>query len=1421
MKTTKSLDIVCKYEFKLFGVGRCLKSIGYKFVKFLLCIFLISNYFVTNAQPNENDFKKINIEIDGEEVFDVFVITQDHQGYIWLVTNLGLVRYNGLEGKKYDITRDNFSFSTDDNIYSLYVDHLGDLWIGANSGLSKYNPGSDSIYHYPSFIDDIKLSMIRSITEDNNNNIWIGTGNDGLFRYERESDSIARVLHGSSDSLTLVNDRINNLLVDQNNNLWIAANSNKASTGSGLIRYNIGTGKIKQFLHDSSDPNRLKDNWISSLFEDQQGQILIGTSKCGFHIYNPKNESLTRQNINANSPNQLHAPYSEDKVFGNEPYVRIIHQDQNGGYWIGTTGKGVNYFNTRTKTFSNYNFNLVNPELLWSIYEDRQGNLWLGGIMGSGLFRTDLFARKYHLNTNFSNVGRAYESPLNPGVLWVGSHETGLSKMNLTTNKIINYLHNEDNIKSIGHNWVRSIYQENKRILWVGLGNGGAYGGHDGKGGVGRMDIEAETFTHFKLTRDDDGQDDFSYTVYNICEDKEGHLWLGAGPGGIFRSDKDKKEFKHFKIFKNDSLSGAVYLNIVRIDSSGDLWTSDFAGDGTLYLYDRKEDKFNPYLKGFKMYNLLIDDKGWLLISTWEKGLLHLNPVDCTYTQYTKKDGLPSNEGLDIVKGENGVFWVNTRVGPAKFDTKTGEISPVGLPKHRYNTGIFKASDNQIYLGSNNGLSSFYPDQVLGNPYPPQVSISDLLISEKNYLSGKNDSDELSFSHNQNDIAFKYIGLHFSTPEKNQYQYMLKPLDDEWINAGFERTVRYANLSPDSYNFQVKATNSDGVWSEKTDAVQFTINPPWWLTWWAYTIYFFVTIIAIYGIRKYELNRIRLKNQLNLESVTSEKLRELDQVKSRFFANISHEFRTPLTLILGQISNTLSNKLDSKIKNNLEVANRNAQRLLHLINQLLDLSKIESGSMNVKSVHADIVLFTKNIFFSFESLAAGKNIFLNCKCDHDRIEINYESEKLEKVFLNLLSNAFKFTPEGGKIEIAIMCPPLSVFDNKVSANRFIEIIISDTGIGIPAENIPHLFNRFYQVDNSTTREHQGTGIGLALSKELVELHGGKISVASKVGAGSTFTVQLPFENGDIINGKSLKIEKELSKSVNDKEAIINDSLFLDEIDLSSTKTSNIKENNKEIILVVEDNSDVRNYITEQLTNDFQIFEAEDGQEGISLAKTHTPDLIITDVMMPKVDGYQLTTDLKQDEKTSHIPIIMLTAKAEFDSKIEGFKTGADDYIIKPFSAKELLVRVKNLIATRRQLRRQFSKATIIKPSDVTAVSVDQQFLKKIITTVERYIENEQFSVDKLAEEANMSVSQLNRKLRALIDQPAGRLIRSMRLQRAADLLKKESGTIAEICYQVGYNDQTSFTRAFKKQFGDSPSKYKIKIKKNNDKPLLS
>ena len=497
----------------------------------------------------------------------------------------------------------------------------------------------------------------------------------------------------------------------------------------------------------------------------------------------------------------------------------------------------------------------------------------------------------------------------------------------------------------------------------------------------------------------------------------------------------------------------------------------------------------------------------------------------------------------------------------------------------------------------------------------------------------------------------------------------------------------------------------------------------------------------------------------------------------------------------------MSSNLETKEKGKLQVANRNARRLLTLINQLLDLSKLEAGSMELNAEQHNIVSFLKSILFSFESLAESKKISLKFESDSETIPLTFDADKMEKIICNLISNAFKFTSENGEIKLTA---------NIISSS--VEIKIIDNGAGIPSDSLPHIFNRFYQVDGSSTREHEGTGIGLALTKELVELHKGQISVNSKEGEGTEFKITFPVGDLKSLNDKTIK----LSANDSAQDNILTD-VEISEAELLPTfdhqppspelQLPRLK-NNQEIILIVEDNLDVRAYIREQLENDFKIIEAGNGEEGISIAQNEIPDLIITDVMMPKMDGYKFSKAIRSDEKTSHVPIIMLTAKAGLDDKILGLETGVDDYLTKPFSAKELKVRVKNLIYQRKQLRKRFSTSTIIKPAEVTSISVDQTFLNKVINTIETHFEDEQFSVDKLADGMNMSVSQLTRKLNALVDQPPGQLIRSFRLQRASDLLKQNAGTVAEICYKVGFNDQAYFSRAFKKQFGCSPSDYK-------------
>ncbi len=533
----------------------------------------------------------------------------------------------------------------------------------------------------------------------------------------------------------------------------------------------------------------------------------------------------------------------------------------------------------------------------------------------------------------------------------------------------------------------------------------------------------------------------------------------------------------------------------------------------------------------------------------------------------------------------------------------------------------------------------------------------------------------------------------------------------------------------------------------------------------------------------------KIEVTLNELKVAQAQLQELDKLKSRFFANISHEFRTPLTLILGQIESIMSGNIGMKEKGKLQVADRNAKRLLILINQLLDLSKLESGSMKLKAEQYNIVSFLKSLFYSFESLAESQNISLKFESEYKHIPVVFDPDKMEKIFYNLISNAFNFTESKGEIEVCL---------NVIDFNA--EIRIKDSGIGIPSDRLPHIFDRFYQVDGSATRKHEGTGIGLALTKELIELHKGSISVNSKEYEGSEFIIQLPLGDFAIAEDEFIKLQHQ--SSLQDK------GFNLTETEEKNSEMDFSGSENDKIILIVEDNPDVRNYIRELLERDYKVIEVSNGEEGLLMAEDEIPDLIVTDVMMPEMDGFQFSKKIRKNEKTSHIPLIMLTAKAGFEDKIEGLESGIDAYITKPFKAKELTVQIENLLKQRRLLRDRFRKSFNIKPSEVSAISADQVFLQKIIWKIEKHIGDFQFSVEQLAEHLNMSISQLNRKLNALIGQPAGQLMRSLRLQRAADLLKRNSASVSEICYNLGFNDQAYFSRAFKKQYGCSPTAYK-------------
>ncbi len=1404
-----------------------------------------------SAQERAPHLQHLTIE-DGLSQSAIFALMQDRQGFIWIGTKDGLNQYDGyhftvFQHNPFDSTTLSSNFVT-----AIFEDSRGYLWVGTREGgLNRMDRNNEQFRHYrhnsqhPGSPSD---NRITAITEDKSGTLWIGTVRE-LNRLpgkeiEKKSPVFQKLAHDPQNPHSLSHNSVEALLVDSEGFLWVG-------TRQGLNRLNLSQPARLNFQFDRFDAGppgsgKLLDDCIFSIYQSARGTIWVGTIS-GLNRLQKNSHTFTQ------FPNRYHI---YRKGWG---AISDMEEDPTGKLWL-TTPDELMIFNPATGQYQTMKNDPLNPASLSSnglsrIIRDRSDVLWIG-TNGYGLNLFDTKAERfftYRRPRNFkSRISRFSITAIledNQENLWIGADV--LYRWNRHTGNLISFETDSHHPRDFGNTGIWSMVLDENGMLWAA-----------GYEGLYRYTLTSGTYRHF-TARADSNRGLMEKVALNVFLDRDGFLWV-ATENYFSRYNTATDRFTHYR-YRRRPATRAVSFTDTYQDREGIFW---LATDGGLVRFDPKTEIFRYYVNNPADSNSLSNNvvlsicesvnepEKILWLGTAGGGLNRFYKKEERFDHITETQGLPNNVIYGILPDELGNLWLSTNRGVSRFTPATGEIRNFdvndGLQSNEFNTGAyFKSRSGEMFFGGIQGLTYFFPARIMDNPHIPNVVITGLRIFNREVTPEIapdvlqkviTRSKEITLSYRQNVVTFEFAALDYSTSSRNQYAYKMEGFNDDWIFNGVSRNATFTNLPPGKYIFRVKGSNNDGIWNENGASLIVMVAPPPWRTWWAYLFYGMAILGALYGIRRYELNRIRLKNRLKVEQVAGDKLRELDQMRTQFFANISHEFRTPLTLILGQIDRVLSTASNREEKNRLEIALRNAHRLLRLINQLLDLSRLEAGSMPLKAVPANIIPFLKNVFYAFESLAEEKHISLEFHCSRHSIRVNYEPDKLEKVFFNLLANALKFTPEGGKIEVAVDSsskpsqPLLTAVPDY--GTKFIEIMVKDTGIGIPAEQLPHIFNRFYQVDSTSTREQEGSGIGLALAKELVELHGGEIGVVSKESEGTTFTVRLPLEldippapplKGEIGDspigqvglripqgGRSdLEIEPFEQTAASEIQHLITN-------ETTRQNTANHKSatrlSTSDIVLIVEDNPDVRAYIYEQLITDYRVLEAENGEEGLKRAREEIPDLIITDVMMPKMDGYQLTGILKKDEKTCHIPIIMLTARAGLDDKIAGLETGADDYLLKPFSARELTVRVANLIDLRCQLRKRFKQQTVVKPEEITAIPMDQAFLEKVLGTIEQEMSEEVFDVNSLANSIGMSISQLNRKLRALIDQPAGHLLRSMRLQRAADLLKQNTGTVAEICYQVGFGDQANFTRAFKKQFGVAPGMYRKGSKRWGSKP---
>ncbi len=1353
-------------------------------------------------------------------------ILQDHLGYMWFGTQNGLVRYDGYNMKVYQPDpKDSLSIS-DRQIYALYEDKSGTLWVGTEKGgLNHFDRKTETFTKYEIDSHDsasIDISFVLSIYEDKTGNLLFGT-ESGLFLVNRQTESFRHIGEMFKyENIKSINHFYRAIIASRlTGNLYV-------SMGNKILVYDAKN----EFLILNKINAGSEDNLgvIRSFYQDVDGTIWIGHRK-GLAKFNSfKNTIVNYQPVPS-------IQYNVENDFGS------VIEDKDGfiwcaGIWNRGNLPGLVCFNTRNEQFKSYKSDpdkqsSLSTNIVWSVYKDRSGVLWVGTGWG-GLNKWD--KNKYKFKRFSSDAHNPNSEPFNSvytiiedreGTIWFGT-DNGLNSYNRFTNKFKNYKYNSvDKDNSVLH-----ISKDESGVIWFGTTTKG----------LGKFDISSSSF-HFYSNIRNDSTSISNNQVPFILQDNNDVLWVGTWGGGLNKFNKKTGKFTRLKLFPfSENQITSIYN-----DRKGELWIG--TDDDGLNELNRADETLKSFDLGgapsaTSITTIYEDKKGNFWVGTYQSGI-HLFDRSQKLSVYniTEKDGLANNYIRSILEDKSGTLWIGTERGLSRFDPATNNIKNYftqdGFEGNRYNYNGSMTSTGDMLFGTDDGFIIFNPDSIKDDPTPPQIVISNVSLFNKPRRKLKFDGfiselKELDLSYDENDLRFDYVGLHFGDPQKNKYKYQLEGFDKDWVDAGTQRNATYTNLDAGEYVFKVTACNCDGVWNEEGASLKIIIPPPFWATWWVYAFYFIVLGSILYGIRKYEMNRQLWKHRLELETVEAVKYKEINRMKSHFFANISHEFRTPLTLILGPSENILTEAPSENTIKQAGAIKRNANRLLGLINQLLDLSKLEAGKVELKALKSNIVSFVKGITMSFESIAERKDITLKVKSSSDEIELYFDKEKMTKIMSNLLMNAFKFTPEGGEIIVSIskshselvsesseiasfknqMLKQASLSARQVQHDNCVEIKVKDTGIGIPEEELPKLFDRFYQVDSSQTREHEGTGIGLALTKELVELHHGAISVESKLGDWTEFKIELPTGKAHLTDDEIVEepvILTPLEREKNLSEQFVYD-MIKEDSSSQTPQNDNELDEGRYIILVVEDNTDVREFIKDSLGNAFQIEEAANGEQGVRKAEQIIPDLIISDVMMPKMDGNELTRILKNDEKTSHIPIILLTAKSEQESKLEGLKTGADDYLTKPFDTKELQIRINNLINIRRKLQQKFSRADVIplkKEAEKKLSNLEELFMSKVMAVIENHLSEEEFSIEQFGKEVGMSRVQLHRKLKVLSGKSASNYLRSVRLNKAKKMIEEEKGNISEIAYSVGFSSPQYFTRCFKEEFGFSPSDLKV------------
>ena len=1382
------------------------------------------------------DFRFDHLTVDqGLSHSDAIAVAQDRAGFVWVGTHRGLDRYDGYSLKQYSLPINARNGISGNRIKVLCPTPDGRLWVGTElAGLGLYDPATDRLLSYDErqvpaayrpLMQRLALCKITALVPDRRGRLWVGTEGQGLFvlDFDQQRHPVSlRQLPSPAQSPT-AGSRITSLAADAEGKIWVGSDG-----GLGIVRSEstnltaeataftepvvllhidwrgdlwIGTNRQVLWVSEANrrtvreltanrQPQLLPQ--LQSMLLDSFGRLWVGTMY-GLYIWEAGTVTGTAAPLRPSPPTVLLPEEGEPFSISSER-IHQIFEDRNHIMWLGTTAGGLNKVDLHQKPFGQLRRQLSTGATLPSNYvnaiykEEGRNLLWLGTRNGVAAY--DPTRKTYHNylnqagpgNTNAVDVAIILQS--SNGTLWFGTRGQGLTSLTRRGGREVlttyDQLSGDLNLRGTS---LESLAEDRFGTLWVATLDAGLV----------RLSQEGKLLGAYHTANGTLPSNKFTFLLYDKRQDV---LWASTMGQGLLKLRVTADSLVLLKQFRHTAGTDGLRVNYVwplLLDHEGTLWIGTIGGGLHRLTHDAQGREvvrsYAQYLPETDVESILADDEGNLWIGG--AGLYRFTPATRQYLRYDVADGLQSNA---------------FKIGAAT-----------------------RAQDGTLYFGGINGVSYFQPHAIQPNPFPPVVQITGLRIANQPVAVGKpfngrvllpqplSEPQTVTIKASENDFSVEFVGLNYANPQKNRYAYRLEGYNRDWVYPPpGQRTASFANLPPGHYTFLIKASNGEGKWSAQVSSLQLDVRGPWWKTWWAYLLYGAVALGAVALYRRMEMAQQELQNKLRLEKFQTEKEKELTGLKLGFFTNVSHELRTPLTLILGPMDEIVSSPGPvADLRGKVQLMHKQAHKLLDLVNELLDFRKVETGNVPLRASPGDAVRFLTETYSIFEHKAQERGVSYVLDVPAEPVHLYFDRSKLEIILTNLLANAFKYTRNKGRVELSATTignqGGEAVYADEQLVGNYLKITVSDTGVGIRPNELDRIFDPYYQASHTNTLRMTGTGIGLSLARQFAERHGGQLTVASAQGRGTTFELRLPFGQGHLRPG-DIQAETPEPIALPAEQA----EPMLLEVDGTGWTDEALAPVRPPRLLLVEDNDEVRQYLQRLFEAEYEVFLAEDGLVGWDLALAQLPDLILSDVMMPRSDGLELCQKLKQHPKTAHIPVLLLTARTAETHELEGLGLGADEYVSKPFNPALLQAKVATLLRNRRKLHEFYQRQILLEPTEIVVADADRQFLESAMAIVESHLDDSEFNVQVLVKEMAMSQSVFYRRVKSITGQTAVEFIRDVRLKRAAQLLAQTQMRVSEVAFEVGIEDAKYFRQAFQKIYNLSPSEYAKQHRQNRE-----